>query len=595
MTPVGIGWRHPHYAQLLRAPAPLDFIEVHSENFFGAGGAALDVLRQAREIYPVSLHGVGLALGSALGVDAWHLDQLARLVERIEPVRVSDHACFARATVTRALGKTGEAGTASWPAHASDLLPIPFNAAALDVMCANVQRVQDRLKRTLLVENLSAYLQWPGADTAEAEFLTELARRTGCGLLLDVNNIYVNALNTSLAFRANPALNGPGADPLDACIAWLDRISPKLVGEIHLAGHCHVNDVHGEIVIDDHGSRVCQQVWHLYHHAQSRFAGVATLIEWDTDVPALEVLLDEAQRARDMAGPSAADATSAQAAPAVWQLGRHSKVSTITSANSLAMESLAQQQQALVTHLFAPQDRAARALLDNHAQIDKPIARRGLLAYQANGAARAQRSLASAYPVLCALVGEEAFNALACDFWYCHPPQRGDLAQWGEALADFVQASAQLADEPYLGDVARVEWALHVASTALDAQLDAQTLRLLTDHDPGELVLRLCPGAACLRSDWPVASIVNAHLAQTPTLEEAGAKLRGGGAETALIWRQSFRPRLRETGPNEGKFVQAVLAGDSLGSALDGAPGFDFGAWLPEAVQSGLLIEVRML
>ena len=184
MAPVGIGWRHRHYAQLLEARAPLDFIEVHSENFFGEGGAALDVLRQAREVYPVSLHGVGLALGSALGVDAWHLERLARLVDRIEPVRVSDHACFARAPIA------GPARTVARPAHAADLLPIPFNPAALDVICANVQRVQDRLKRPLLVENLSAYLHWASDEQAETEFLNELSRRTGCGLLVDVNNIY---------------------------------------------------------------------------------------------------------------------------------------------------------------------------------------------------------------------------------------------------------------------------------------------------------------------------------------------------------------------------------------------------------------------
>lgn len=285
MVSAGIGWRHPHYGQLLelagtpRQPA-LGFIEVHSENFFGEGGAALQVLSQARQTWPVSLHGVGLALGSAQGVDPWHLDKLAALVERIEPVRVSDHACFAR----------GLAGGA--PVHASDLLPIPFNAEALDVMCANVQRVQDRLKRPILVENLSAYVQCAGSEWDETQFLTQLVRRTGCRLLVDVNNIYVNALNERIA--------GSAADPMQGCREWLDRIPAEAVGEIHLAGHCHVNDGHGEIVIDDHGSRVCAEVWALYRHASQRFEDAPVLIEWDTDVPPLEVLLDEVQRAREI-------------------------------------------------------------------------------------------------------------------------------------------------------------------------------------------------------------------------------------------------------------------------------------------------------
>ena len=275
-APVGIGWRHYHYGELLQSLPSLDFIEVHSENFFAQGGAALAVLRQGREHYPVSLHGVGLALGSAVGIDAWHLDQLAHLVEHIEPVRVSDHACFARGTV------------AGQPVHAADLLPIPFNGAALDVLSANVQQVQERLKRQLLVENLSAYVSFSSSDRSETDFLNELAQRTGCGLLVDVNNIYVNALNDQLAGRCD--------DPLGACLQWIDRIAPVSVGELHLAGHIN----RGDVVIDDHGSRVCASVWQIYRHAQERFGHVPALIEWDTDVPPLATLLDEAALAKNL-------------------------------------------------------------------------------------------------------------------------------------------------------------------------------------------------------------------------------------------------------------------------------------------------------
>jgi uncharacterized protein len=282
MTPVpppstGIGWRHPHYGDLLETRPALGFIEVHSENFFGEGGAAIAVLEQARAIYPVSLHGVGLALGSAAGVDDWHLERLARLVDRIEPVRVSDHACFAR-------GMVGDRDV-----HASDLLPIPFSAEALDVLCGNVQRVQDRLKRPLLVENLSAYIELAGSDRGETDFLSALAQRTGCGLLVDVNNIYVNALNAQK--------RGEAPDPVSACRQWLDRIPVNLAGEIHLAGHCEMDD----IVIDDHGSRVCEPVWLVYRHALQRFGRVPTLVEWDTAIPPFEVLLGEAQRASELA------------------------------------------------------------------------------------------------------------------------------------------------------------------------------------------------------------------------------------------------------------------------------------------------------
>ncbi|MDZ7937489.1 MAG: DUF692 domain-containing protein [Rhodoferax sp.] len=278
---VGIGWRHPHYAELLEAQPALDFLEVHSENFFASGGVALAVLQRARQDYPISLHGVGLSLGSALGLDAWHLDQLAALVQRIDPVRVSDHACFARGL------------WAGQAVHASDLLPLPFSNEALDVLCRNVQQVQDRLQRPLLVENLSAYVQWdsPGAqDWPETEFLNALAQRTGCRLLVDVNNIYVNACNAQLG--------GALADPLQSCRDWLDAIAPTAVGELHVAGHCRVSDEHGDIVIDDHGSRVSAEVWALCGQAIQRFGAVPTLLEWDTDVPALAVLLDEVKIAR---------------------------------------------------------------------------------------------------------------------------------------------------------------------------------------------------------------------------------------------------------------------------------------------------------
>ncbi len=291
MTPaapaVGIGWRHPHYRELLTRLPALDFLEVHSENFFGDGGATLAVLAQGRAHYPISLHGVGLSLGSAAGLDPWHLDQLAQLVQRIDPVRVSDHASFARGRWSGAAG--------AQTIHAADLLPIPFSTEALDTLCANVQQVQSRLQRRFMVENLSSYLRWlPQPEESlltETDFLNTLAARTGCALLVDVNNIYVNALNARL--------HGAAGDPVQHCLDWLDRIAPQQVAEIHLAGHCHVRpqpgeDQRDEIVVDDHGSRVCPEVWQIYRHAIARFGAVPTLIEWDTDVPALDVLLDEA-------------------------------------------------------------------------------------------------------------------------------------------------------------------------------------------------------------------------------------------------------------------------------------------------------------
>jgi len=275
---VGIGLRQPHYREWAERRPPLGFVEVHSENFFADGGAALAVLEGVRARHAVSLHGVGLALGSAAGVDAWHLERLARLVERVQPVRVSDHACFARAPL---------AGAA--PAvHAADLLPIAFTPAQLELLCENVQRVQERLARPLLVENLSAYLSFAAPDALEeAEFFVQLVRRTGCALLLDVNNLVVNAINAERDGRACDA------SPVEAACAFVDALPRDAVGEIHLAGHRDT----GGLVIDDHGSRVADAVWQVYGHAIARFGRVPSLVEWDTELPALDVLLDEAATA----------------------------------------------------------------------------------------------------------------------------------------------------------------------------------------------------------------------------------------------------------------------------------------------------------
>jgi uncharacterized protein (UPF0276 family) len=268
---VGLGLRQPHYAELLERRPELGFVEVHSENFFADGGAVLAVLREARSHYAVSLHGVGLSLGSAAGLDPWHLEKLARLVERIDPVRVSDHASFARAP--QHMGGP--------VLHGNDLLPLAFTQATLAIMVANVSQVQDRLQRPLLVENLSAYLGFADRDFSEPEFFNELVRRSGCGLLLDVNNLVVNALNEGVA------------DPVRSACDWIDAIDGAAIGEIHLAGYKDL----GDIVIDDHGSRVHEPVWHVYGHAIRRLGAVPTLVEWDTEVPPLDVLLGEARQA----------------------------------------------------------------------------------------------------------------------------------------------------------------------------------------------------------------------------------------------------------------------------------------------------------
>jgi uncharacterized protein (UPF0276 family) len=257
----GIGLRALHYADFLRAHPVAGWIEVHSENYFGAGGRDRQVLGALRRDYPVSLHGVGLGLGSVEGYAEEHERRLRALVDWVEPALVSEHLAW---------------GTLA-QRHFNDLLPLPFTREALDLVAGRVARLQDRLGRRILVENVTAYLEIAPSEMGEGEFLAALAKRTGCGLLLDVNNLYVNQVNL-------------GRDP-HAVMAALD---PHSVEEIHLAGY--FAGEHG--LIDTHGARVAGPVWRLYDTAIARFGQVPALVEWDTDLPPLEVLLAEAAKAQ---------------------------------------------------------------------------------------------------------------------------------------------------------------------------------------------------------------------------------------------------------------------------------------------------------
>ncbi len=264
LSGTGIGLRQPHYREVFERLPDVAFLEVHSENFFLDGGASMHALDRARAAYPISLHGVGLSLGSADRLADEHLTKLKRLVDRVEPTLVSEHLCWG------AIGGV----------HFNDLLPLPHTNETLALMTDRIDRLQATLKRRILIENLSAYVEFRDSAMTETAFLAELARRTGCGLLLDVNNLYVNAINL-------------GFDPVDR----LAELDPSTVVQIHLAGHTVVDGC----LIDTHGSNVSDPVWSLYADVCRRFGPKPTLIEWDTDLPALDVLLSEAARASAIA------------------------------------------------------------------------------------------------------------------------------------------------------------------------------------------------------------------------------------------------------------------------------------------------------
>ena len=257
----GIGLRAPHVRHVLVQRPAVPWFEVHSENYFADGGPALAALERIRASYPLSLHGVGLSLGSTDPLSRTHLDKLARLIARVEPALVSEHLCW-----------SGVGGR-----HFNDLLPLPFTNEALVHLCARICEAQDYLGREIAVENVSAYVAFAESTMPEAAFVANVARRTGCKLLLDVNNVYVNAMN-----------HGFDAD------AYIATIPPAAVAEYHLAGF----EIGGAGLIDTHGAPVAADVWALYARSVARIGPRPTLIEWDTGIPAFAVLEDEARTAQ---------------------------------------------------------------------------------------------------------------------------------------------------------------------------------------------------------------------------------------------------------------------------------------------------------
>jgi Uncharacterized protein conserved in bacteria len=262
----GIGLRAPHIERVLAERPPVPWFEVHSENYFAGGGAMHTALERIRADYPLSLHGVGLSLGSADALDRAHLIRLRELVDRYAPALVSEHICWG------AIGGV----------YLNDLLPLPCTAEALDLMVSRVQQVQEALGRELLVENVSSYLSFRHAEMPESAFVAALVRRSGCGLLLDVNNVYINSVNH-------------GFDPHE----YLRAMPHDAVREIHLAGHTRKEHLPVPLLIDTHSRPVAGEVWSLYDEALALCGPQPTLIEWDQDIPELEVLLAEAGRAEE--------------------------------------------------------------------------------------------------------------------------------------------------------------------------------------------------------------------------------------------------------------------------------------------------------
>ncbi|PQO93588.1 DUF2063 domain-containing protein [Massilia phosphatilytica] len=534
----GIGLRAPHYRDFLDRRPDVGWVEVHTENFLARAGHDWHVLSAVRRDYPVSLHGVGLGLGSVHGFSDDHLARVAALVRALEPALVSEHL--------------------SWGAlrdrQLNDLLPLRLDREALALVAARVQRVQDLLKRRILVENVSTYVRFAGDAMSEADFLAELARRTGCGVLLDVNNLYVNERNH-------------GEDPLAAIAA----LPAGCVGEIHLGGHL----VTGDCLIDHHGARVAPPVWDLYRAALARFGAVPTLVEWDTDLPTLDVLLDEAAQA---------DAITVAAGQGVVA---DIVVTPVDPAPATGLDVL---QRAFGAALF---DSAHDAAL---APLLKGDPRRVAI-YRGNLHAHWTRALASAYPVLRQLVGDEFFDALARVHGRAHPAVDPDLNRFGAALPDFLAGFAPAADHPYLPDVARLEWCVHeawYASGVATSDVDAPPATLAglepDDFEAARAVLH--PALRLHASPWATVALWRAHQAGGPDFPD---ELRA--STHALVLRRRLDVVVETISAAEHAALACLARGATFGAALDAAfdvdGDFDVAAHLRRWLDGGIVVGLQ--
>jgi hypothetical protein len=521
----GVGLRAPHYRDFLEHRPQVDWLEVHTENYLDAGGWDAHVIEQLRRDYPISLHGVGMGIGSARGFSERHVRRVREVVRRIEPAMVSEHLCW---------GAVDDR-------HLNDLLPMPLTPEALTLVCERVERIQEMLGRVILLENVSTYLRYREDAMSEAEFLAAVAARTGCGILLDINNLYVNQRNHC-------------EDPLAA----LQALGPDSIGELHLAGHLVTPDA----LIDHHGDRVAPEVWALYETALARFGTVSTLIEWDTDIPALDVLLDEARHARSIAA----------------------RVQQRKDEEGLAIA-----QQAFSNALF---DAKTEPLALPLFKGDARLVEQRLALYRGNLSGSWDKALSSAYPVLKALVGEEFFTALVRAYGKVHPSETGDLNLFGAHFADFLTDFPHVAAYPYFPDMARLEWALHRAHYAAGAQtFDAARLQQMTPEQLDETRLALHPACSLFASEWAVVEVWRAH--QADAVEGLPQEL--ARENYGLIVRPQWKAEVLSLNAAAHAALAVLQRKGTLGEALDAAlvmdEDFDFGAHLQQWLQHAVFVD----
>lgn len=542
---------------ILDTSPEMGFFEVHAENYMGAGGPPHRYLSAIRERYPLSIHGVGLSIGADRPLDRDHLQRLKGLVDRYRPALVSEHLAWS----------THDVG------FLNDLLPVPYTMEALARVVNHIDEMQEALGRQILLENPSTYLAFAESTLSETDFIAEVVKRSGCALLLDVNNVIVASANQ-------------GWDPR----AYVEAYPLEHVRQIHLAGHMREVDECGRaLLIDTHDRRVDRSVWDLYRHTISRIGPVPTLIEWDANVPGWPVLMAEAARAKRIL------LEMSTGRPERQHLGRAScNFSGIDGSEGCPQAragGFIQGQAAFARALFDP----ARAVPQGLVGPDgKPSVRR-FNVYRNNVVAGLTSTLEDAFPAVARIVGDEFFAAMAQVYVTTHPPASPLMLDYGGGFADFIGAFEPAARNlPYLRDVARLERAWLEAYHSAEAQaVSRETLAALNAEELMSLRATLHPSLRIIRSEFPVLTLWQTSIpGAVPTWIDLNA-----GGQDVLVMRPGADVETRSLPPGGAAFIEALRGGlcalESMEHALAVDERFDLAGNLVGLVEAGALIGIH--
>ena len=524
----GVGFRTPHAGEIAREPGRVDWFEVLSDHYLGVGGARRALLERLREAHPLALHGVSLSIAGTEPLDAAYLDGLAALARWTEPLFVSDHLCW----------------TAVGGHESHDLLPVACTRAVLDHVAARVAHAQERLGRPLLLENASAYVAFRARELDEIDFLAELVRRTGCGVLLDVNNLIVNAANL-------------GSDPRRA----LERLPAAAVGYLHLAGHAVLPDVR----IDTHDAEVSDSVWRLFAETARRFPHAGVILERDDQLPAYAALVAELDEARSRHAAALASVEASDPANAARSEPQASEVIQVQGWREIQRDFFAR----IVDQPLGREQPDLGALLDETLPVR---AARGLRVYSDAYTASLRSALATNFAALAAVISADDFERLAAAYLRAHPPRGFDYLRLGARFPAFVAGFDFRADygvpRAVLAELAALEQAqLEVQDAPDPASAVAPAELAALEPEAWERVrFRFAPALRVLRATHDVAPVVEAVASgKDPVRPEAG--------EVAyLLLRVGAGVRTERLEPHAAAVLEALLAGASFRAACGDDP-----------------------